>query len=269
MTARFLPLSLLLLVGPAIPARADLKIVTHEGNCNETSTRYIRGRNLRIDMNFSYGPEQIVILDAEHQRSYTVDPRSRVYTVRPIEPWKPNPLLRARESGKTIAVYRDYVDTGERRWMFGHLAQRIILSERRVPEPGSCSAGEGERRSKTDGWYIDLPAAYPQGHGYLMDGGSGCPDGAMDRIDIHTTGPCEKGFPLLETVTLADRRGFTSRTKVVELDESPLDPKTFMPPADFHQVLSLPQHKPGTFLDTLRNRWAGLVCNTWAEALLP
>jgi hypothetical protein len=53
--------------------------------------------------------------------------------------------------------------------MFGHLARHVIQSERRVPGPGSCSAGEGERRTKTDGWYIDLPGAYPQGHGYEMD----------------------------------------------------------------------------------------------------
>jgi hypothetical protein len=52
------------------------------------------------------------------------------------------------------------------------------------------------------------------------------------------------------------------------LDESPLDPKTFMPPTDFHQAPSLPQRKPGNFMDTVRYRWACLVCNTWAEALL-
>jgi hypothetical protein len=268
MTARFLPLSLLLLLSRAVPAHADLKIVTHESNCSSTTTRYVQGRNVRIDTHFANFPQQIVIFDADHQRSYTLDPASRAYAVRPVEPWKPDPLLRVPESGKTIDIYRDYVDTGERRWMFGHLARHVIQSERRVPEPGSCSAGEGERRIKTDGWYIDLPAAYPQGHGYVMDGGAVCPNGALDRTEIHTTGHCENGFPLLETVTALPRNGFTSRTKVIELHESPLDPKTFMPPADFHQVPSLPQDGTSTFLDTLEYRWSRLVCNTWAEALL-
>jgi hypothetical protein len=52
------------------------------------------------------------------------------------------------------------------------------------------------------------------------------------------------------------------------VDESPLDPETFMPPVNFHQVPSLPQRKTGNFLDTVRYRWACLVCNTWAGALL-
>lgn len=227
MSQRFLPLSLLLLLSQAIPARADLKF--------------------RID-------------NADRQNHHAPDPATRTYAVHPIEPWKPNPLLRARESGKTIDIYRDYVDTGERRWMFGHLARHVIRSERRVPAPGSCSGGEGEQRTKTDGWYIDLPAA-PRGLGYLM-GGPGCPEGVMDHIEIHTTGPRENGLTLLEVSTSSQGHGST-RSKVVEWDESPLDPKTFQPPANFHQVPSLPNQQRGTFLDNLRYRLAG--CVSYAE----
>jgi len=268
MTARFLPLSLLVLFNQAVPALGDLKIVSHDGNCSSTRTRYVQGHNFRVDTHFADFPQQIVIFDSDRQCAYTLDPASRAYTVRHVEPRKPNPLLRARESGKTIVIYRDTVDTGERRWMFGHLARHVIRSERRVPEPGACSAGEVERRTKIDGWYIDLPAAYPQGHGYVMDGGMVCPNGMIDRIEIRPNGRPEGGFPLLETVTSPDWHLSTSQTTVVELDESPLDPNTFMLPADFHEAPAQPQQRPGDFLDTLRNRWARLVCNTWAEALL-
>jgi hypothetical protein len=134
MPKRFLSLSLLLLLRQAVPAHADLKIVTHEGNCSSTSTRYVQGHNYRIDTHFVDFPQQIVIYDADHQRSYTLHPATRAYTASRIEPWKPDPRLRARMSGKAIDIYRDTVDTGERRWMFGHLARLDVPDE-------SCRSG--------------------------------------------------------------------------------------------------------------------------------
>jgi hypothetical protein len=87
-----------------------------------------------------------------------------------------------------------------------------------------------------------------------------------DHIEFHQTGPRENGFALLETRTASDSRGAPFRTEVTELDEAPLDPKTFAPPADFHLVLFLPNHRPYTFLDTLRAGWASLVST--AEVVL-
>lgn len=254
MVTRFLPLSLRLLLSQAILAHADLKIAIRRGISRET--RYVHGRNSRTEIGDAFGPQWIYIYNGDRQLQYGLDPSTRTYTVRRVEPWKPNPLLRVRESGKTIDIYRDTVDTGERRWMFGHLARHVIQSERRVPQPGSCSAGEGVRRTKTDGWYIDLPDT--QGHGYVMDGGMACPNGALDRIEFHFTGPRENGIALIETQT-TDSRRVTSRTKVVEWDESPLDLKTFLPPAGFHEVSSPPNRRHDGFLDTLRYRLSGLV----------
>jgi hypothetical protein len=263
MTTRFLALSLLLWLSPAVPAHADLKLTIRRGTQRETL--YIQGRKSRTEIGDAFGPQVIWIFNGERQLRYALDPATRAYIAHPIEAWKANPLLRAPESGKTIDIYRDYVDTGERRWMFGHLARHVIRSERRVPEPGSCSAREGEQRTKTDGWYIDLPSAYPQGLGYLM-GGAACPSGAMDRTEIHTIGPREKGFALLEISTSSESHGLM-RDKVVELDESPLDPKTFLPPADFHQVPSLPNQRPNTFLANLRYRlsWWVSAAEDWLD----
>jgi hypothetical protein len=76
MTARFLPLSLLLLLSQAVPAHADLKITTRIGNCTSTSTRYNQGSN--------------------HQRIYTLDAATRAYTVTRVEQPK-GASLAARE----------------------------------------------------------------------------------------------------------------------------------------------------------------------------
>src|ERR1035441_6202107 len=56
------------------------------------------------------------------------------------------------------------------------------------------------------------------------------------------------------------RAGVTFWAEVTELDEAPLDPKTFASPVGFHLVLALPNHRPYTFLDTLRADWASLEC---------
>ena len=136
MTARLLPL--LLLLTQAVPAYADLKITTRTGNCTSTSTRYTQGSNFRIDIHDAYGPQQILIIiliyNADHQQFYTLDAATHAHTVKRVEqPKRIESLQRASD----------------------------IQSERRVSEPGSCSGG-GEKRIKTDGWYIDLPAAPPR-----------------------------------------------------------------------------------------------------------
>jgi len=262
MAPRFLPLSFLLLLSQAVPARADLRFTVRRGI--QRQTEYRQGRNTRLEFGDAFGPQVIWIYNGDRQLWYTLDPATRAYTVRRAEPQKPNPLLRARESGKTIDIYRDYVDTGERRWMFGHLARHVMLSERWVPEAGSCSAGDGEQRMKTDGWYIDLPTAHSQIHAYL-GGGMFCPNGALDRTEIHTTGAREDGLPLLEVSTSPDWH-YSMRNKVIELDESPLDPKTFLPPAGFHEAPSPPNQRRNTFLDHLRYRLSWWV--SAAEELL-
>jgi hypothetical protein len=122
------------LLTQAVPAYADLKITTRTGNCTSTSTRYTQGSNFRIDIHDANGPQQILIYNADHQQFYTLDAATHAHTVKRVEqPKRIESLQRASD----------------------------IQSERRVSEPGSCS-GSGEKRIKTDGWYIDLPAAPPR-----------------------------------------------------------------------------------------------------------
>lgn len=272
MATRRMPLVLLLLLGPAGPARADLKITTRIGTDQDgsTCTRYIQGRNWRSQSRNAYGPQFFQIYNAGSRRFYTLDAAARVYTVRRMEPPKHTSLARRSESGKTISIYLDTVDTGERRWILGHWARHVIQSERRVSEPGSCSGG-GDLRTTTDGWYIDLPAAFagpaPAAPRYAYFGiASARCNGLVDRIDLHATGPYENGFALLSTWSTSAARHTPFRTEVTELDESPLDRTIFAPPADFHLVLFLPNQRPYSFLDTLRYGWARFMDT--AEALL-
>ncbi len=279
MTARLLLLWVWLLPGGAIPARADLKITTCEylDHGSVTETHYVQGRNWRMEFGEGYGNHEIIICrndvqdhNAACQRYYRLDPAARAYTVRRVEPHKP--LARhAVESGKTLTIYFDTVDTGERRWMFGHLARHVIQSERRVSEPGSCS-GDGDRRIRTDGWYIDLPGAYPgrpalPAHraAYLGIGSARCA-GMIDHIEFHETGPWENGFALLETRTDSISPDAQDRREVTELVEAPLDGNLFVPPSEFHLVLFLPGQWPYGFMNTIRSGWASLVST--AEALL-
>ena len=55
-----------------------------------------------------------------------------------------------------------------------------------MSEPGSCSGG-GEKRIKTDGWYIDLPVARTA---YSAVAFAKCND-VTDHIEFHQTGPRE------------------------------------------------------------------------------
>jgi hypothetical protein len=97
------PAFALLFLSPAIPARADLKFTIRQGIHRQTG--YGRGRNSRTEIGDPFGPQVIWINNAERQLRYALDPATRAYTVYPIEPPKPNPLLRARMSGKTIDIY--------------------------------------------------------------------------------------------------------------------------------------------------------------------
>lgn len=267
MIARSSPLWLLLLLGP-LPAHADLKITTRYGTGKHAAirTRYIQSRNWREEF-----PGFVTISNADSRRIYLLDPAAREYTVRRFRMRQPVPAAsRAKQSGKTVSVYFDTVDTGERRWMFGHLARHVIQSVRQVSEPGACE-GPGELDIQSDGWYIDLPEANPRrgrsflSFAYLSHPAAGSPQ-CGDHIEFHTTGPRETGYPLIQTLKESAQSpgaryaGFTtSHIEVTELTEESLDPKLFVPPPDFHLVLLLPGQTPLGFMNALQAGWSGLV----------
>ena len=56
------------------------------------------------------------------------------------------------DSGGTLKIWIENIDTGERKEIFGHTARHIITREKRIAGPGACSKPS---LSETDGWYID------------------------------------------------------------------------------------------------------------------
>jgi len=160
------------------------------------------------------------------------------------------------DSGGTLKIWIENVDTGERKEIFGHTARHIITREKRIAGPGACSKPS---LSETDGWYIDgsvLPEWRQQkkntfGVVVAAEVSAGSNDkcfNKMDKIEVHRSG-VETGFPVKITTTLTNeitQADGTKRTlsstwgsEVVELKEGPLELALFDVPRDFRLVDSL------------------------------
>ena len=160
------------------------------------------------------------------------------------------------DSGGTLKIWIENVDTGERKEIFGHTARHIITREKRIAGPGACSKPS---LSETDGWYIDgsvLPEWRQQkkktfGVVVSAEVSVGSNDkcfNKMDKIEVHRSG-VETGFPVKITTTLTNeitQADGTKRTlsstwgsEVVELKEGPLELTLFDVPRDFRLVDSL------------------------------
>jgi hypothetical protein len=193
--------------------------------------------------------DHIYILDLRSKEYVTYETDSRGTTLG-------TKTTSSGNSGGTLQIRIENIDTGERKEIFGHRARHIITRETRVASPGACSKGSS---SKTDGWYIDdsVMPEWRQSKKSAMgvavtsvvavDGRYDCQN-KMDKIEVHRTG-VEVGFPVISKTTLTSQvteRDGTPRMlasvsgfEVVELREGPLDPALFEVPPDFHKVDSL------------------------------
>jgi hypothetical protein len=243
-----------------------VKIVTRQvtGGFIDTRTEYLAEGRLRNEwqsqMRDGTGPPMAtIILRGDHDRVFVLDLTAREYITYETGSRattvgiKPKPTV---NSGGTLQIWIENIDTGERKDLFGHVARHIITREKRVAGPGACSKPS---MSETDGWYIDgsvMPEWRQQKNSTFgvvvaaeVSAGSNdkCFD-KMDKIEVHRTG-VETGFPVKITTTLRsevtqpDGRSrmldSTWGSEVVELKEGPLELTLFDVPPDFRKVQSL------------------------------
>lgn len=259
----------------ALPAWADLQITTRRvsSHWTITETRYVKGRNWREESHHVLregppgarpGPDRVVIHNADRGFTYILAPETREYTAHKIP--RPPGMRRAKatvpvnDSGRTLIIYRDTVDTGERKMLFRRLARHVIQTDRRAMEPAE-PAYANNSGTITDGWYIDLPEAFPERTAGVVYEAVFLPCPSQDckgpiRIEERRTGPRENGFP----VVVETKSGYMQeKMEVLELIGAPLDMKLFEPPANFNLALSLPgESRPG-FLQTLAMSWQYLM----------
>lgn len=258
-------LSLTSLTSPG-PGISGVKIVTRQvmGGITDIRTEYVAGDRFRNEwqtqMGDRPGPTMAsIVLRGDRDRVFVLDLQTHEYLTYETDSRGMIPGSHARpatQSGGTLQIDIAYVDTGERKELFGHPARHVITKEKRTGSGGACSR---DSYSETDGWYIDssvMPEWRQQKKNafgvvvasvvsYGTDGK--CAD-KMDKIEVHRTGT-EPGFPVKLYTTLkseAPRRDGSPKmldsnwgSEVVELKEGTLDPALFEIPADYRKVDSL------------------------------
>ncbi|HEY1936471.1 MAG TPA: hypothetical protein VGJ33_00885 [Candidatus Angelobacter sp.] len=248
------------------PSVNGVKIVTRQvtGSFTDTRTEYLAPGRLRNEwqsqMRDGSGPPMAtIILRGQRDRIFMLDLTAHEYITYETDPRgttvgiKPGTIV---DSGGTLQIWIDNIDTGERKDLFGHVARHIITREKRVAGPGACSKPS---ITETDGWYID-PSVMPDwrqqnrnNFGVVVAAEVAAVSNdrcfnKMDKIEVHRAG-VETGFPVKVTTTLSSesiqpdgsKRMLSSTwgSEVVELKEGPLELALFDVPKDFQRVESL------------------------------
>ncbi len=263
-----MPLAILLLYVTTLtspnPSIEGVKIVTRQitGGFTDTRTEYLAPDRLRNEwqsqMRDGSGPMATIILRGDRDRVFMLDLAAHEYITYETDSRGSTVSVKRPmvDSGGTLKIWIESVDTGERKELFGHIARHIITREKRVAGPGACSKPSV---SETDGWYIDgsvLPAWRQQkknsfGVVVAAEVSAGSNDkcfNKMDKIEVHRSG-VETGFPVKITTTMTNEvtqpdgntRTLSSTwgSEVVELKEGPLELTLFDVPTDFRRVESL------------------------------
>lgn len=238
---------LLLCIGGATAARADVKIKTRNTGAGQTSegTTYIKGKRQRTEQNET----AVTITQCDLRRSVQLGVPTKTYFVMPFnQKTDANTSGAANSSPATgsTAVRRGGIvtstftstDTGERKKMFGYTARRIKTSIQTESSPDACQVSR--TRMETDGWYIDAQFALDCDYGmaansYVPPQAGGC----RDEYRTKQIGVAKLGYPVSVTTTLFDDKGQASYTfsqEVVEITNAVLDGALFEVPADYRQV---------------------------------
>lgn len=235
---------------PPRPA-GDFKITekTTTGGQTFQSSTLIKGARQRSEMNTGYGPSMVSILQCDLKRTIQINDQARVYMITPMAGASSDgtgdggttmPATGVRTGGGVVTYITNFVDTGERKEMFGFNARHVKSSVTIDPSPDACM--KDKMRIERDGWYIDLQYGLNCGvEGPPQMGRPMAPGGCRDQVRYKRSGSANLGFPLIETTTIygADGSAMSSNTKeVIELTRQPQDAALFDVPAGYTEAKS-------------------------------
>lgn len=224
-----------------------------------TTYKYGRYGSLRLWQTGNFRNRHIAIWNQDRQTAYELDPDTREYREAPktdflvlFARWIARPHI--RQSGKTVDIYYETIDTGERRQILGHTAKHLRFRERRVAAPGACVSSSWREE---EGWYIDFPEPDPGSLGtianqpvyahYVPGEYSGC----RDTVNKHGD-PSSPGFLVFQ-----EKNAFT--LEVIALSTASLDQNLFEVPPTYKRVAHFRGEIPPTWTDRLAWDWNQLV----------
>lgn len=231
-----------------VPDFPDLTIktrITMATNAVIDTTSYFKGPRQRTEQTFESSPQKgsVVITQCDQGSIFFLDPQQKTYLTRPVDPtqWKDTRKASQRSVDPVdVIVTNDSADTGERRSVGTYEARRVKST---TTIDGHEDAGVPSSKRETDGWYIDLPGwncrdDSGREHGIVMASlGQRIPHFVFRQLST-----ARRGFPIEETtVTTQSGRSTTSRTELLEISETLLDPALFEVPADYTLVTRPPE----------------------------
>ncbi|HUR37639.1 MAG TPA: hypothetical protein VM009_07460 [Terriglobales bacterium] len=240
----------------ALPANADLKVVTRRSNANgahkSLETKYIQGQRLRIE----WGPSIATVLQCDLRKQLSLNLDQRLFYSLELGPdgipTRSKVSMPARGDRPNMDYGNDYAihlrDTGEKATIFGYAAWHVhMVTSARNRYSGKLN------ETVTDYWYIDLHV--PDNcanlgfdwNEYLLTN--------AQRMKVTVVGQAKRGFAVLaRTMTTVGEKKFESVREVTEISTAALDPQLFEAPKDFQPALQMAGEIYPNIADTPANR---------------
>jgi hypothetical protein len=142
----------------------------------------------------------------------------------------------APASGGTITQTAIVTDTGERKQISGYTARHLKTTVLIESSPNACS--QVKEKYEIDGWYADLGKEQANCQQSLPPIRQA--EKCTDRAVLRRKGSAKAGYPLLETVNLANDDGTISKIDIAvsEISKQSLGAELFDVPAGYREVKS-------------------------------
>jgi hypothetical protein len=219
---------------PPAPAAQDLRfktIYTTAGQKTE-SVSYQKGQRQRFEF-----ADMVLLKQNDLKRTVQVSSAANTYVVvpdgSPAAAAAPAAPGTPAQTPGVVTVTSAFVDTGERKTLFGLQARRVKTTIERQPMPGACDATK--QRIETDAWYVDVPAQAQA----VLAAPPAAPSGCVDQVKATITGdPKALGFPVSYSTTITgdDGKPNVVSMEVTELEVTTLDAALFEIPPGFTEA---------------------------------